>query len=99
VNSKNFIFKYSKFFSIFYSVEKPREEIKIAFVAKYINSDSDDVFYDAYASVIKALKHAAIYSCRKLKINFINAENLEPIKNGAIKDFYENAWNLLKNCE
>lgn len=80
-------------------VEKPREEIKIAFVAKYINSDSDDVFYDAYASVIKALKHAAIYSCRKLKINFINAENLEPIKNGAIKDFYENAWNLLKNCD
>nr|CAD2149833.1 unnamed protein product [Meloidogyne enterolobii] len=56
-------------------------------------------FYDAYASVIKALKHAAIYSCRKLKINFINAENLEPIKNGAIKDFYENAWNLLKNCD
>ncbi|KAF7624683.1 CTP synthase [Meloidogyne graminicola] len=61
-------------------VEKQREEITIAFVAKYINSDSDDVFYDAYASVIKALKHAAIYSSRKLKIIFINAEDLEPVK-------------------
>ena len=89
-----------KFFQ-FFSVEKPRQETSIAFVAKYINSDCDDVFYDAYASVIKALKHAAIYSSRKLKIVFINAEDLEPVKNGLIKDvnLHEKAWNALKGCE
>lgn len=44
--------------------------VRIALVAKYIRIDSDvsDVFKDAYASVLKALYHAAMFGKRKLEI-------------------------------
>ncbi|CAD6191561.1 unnamed protein product [Caenorhabditis auriculariae] len=47
------------------------EEVVIAMVGKYVKIE------DAYASVNKALSHAAIHSKRKLKIKYVDSELLE----------------------
>jgi CTP synthase (UTP-ammonia lyase) len=63
------------------------------------NDDNEDVFYDAYASVIKALRHAAIFSSRRVNIVFINAEYLEPVQNGRLAEAHTKAWTTLKECQ
>lgn len=42
--------------------------VKIALVGKYVSRNSDKIFEDAYASVVKALHHAALHCGKKLKI-------------------------------
>ena len=46
-------------------------EVKIAIVGKYTG------LHDSYLSVMKALEHGSIHSGKKLKIIWINSENLE----------------------
>ena len=46
--------------------------MKIALVGKYVALE------DAYVSVVKALKHSALAVNRKLVLNFIDSENLQP---------------------
>lgn len=41
--------------------------VRIALVAKYIREESA-IFTDAYASVIKALMHAAMFAKRRMEI-------------------------------
>ena len=70
-----------------------RKEVCIALVGKYTK------LQDAYASVIKALTHAALAVHRRLSLNYINAEDLE--EHMKIKDpvRYHNAWKSLCQCQ
>jgi CTP synthase (UTP-ammonia lyase) len=80
----------------------PNPEVKIALIAKYVNEDNEYVFEDAYSSVIKALKHAAVFVSRRLKYVLINAEHLEPVENGLSEDHqkdHQEAWEKLKQCK
>jgi len=52
--------------------ERNAREVKIALVGKYVALE------DAYVSVVKALKHSALSVNRKLVLNFIDSENLQP---------------------
>ena len=52
--------------------ERNAREVKIALVGKYVALE------DAYVSVVKALKHSALAVNRKLVLNFIDSENLQP---------------------
>lgn len=65
--------------------------VKIALVGKYTKLE------DAYASVVKALQHAALHLDLQLELIFIEAENLEEKQriDGAVK--YHDAWRAL--CE
>lgn len=69
--------------------ERVHSSVNIALVGKYTKLE------DAYASVIKALKHSAIAANRKLDLTIIEAANLEDhmkIKNPV--EYYE-AWKKL----
>lgn len=82
-----------------FSHQNLQEEVSIALVAKYVNVDNGVVFSDAYASVIKALRHAAVFSSRKIDIRFINSEHLERVQNGTNAEKHEKAWKILQSCQ
>uniref|UniRef100_A0A1I7XN03 CTP synthase n=1 Tax=Heterorhabditis bacteriophora TaxID=37862 RepID=A0A1I7XN03_HETBA len=63
------------------------QEVTIALIGKYVKIE------DAYASVNKALSHAAIHSKRKLRIKFVDSELLEK------QDENMAAWETVKNAE
>lgn len=52
--------------------ERLFESVTIALVGKYTN------LHDSYLSVIKSLEHSAMRCGKKLKLVWVNAENLEP---------------------
>lgn len=52
----------SIFFSVIFRIERQLDEVNIALVGKYTGME------DAYASVLKALTHAALFCNRKLKV-------------------------------
>ncbi|HUZ78185.1 MAG TPA: CTP synthase [Chloroflexota bacterium] len=52
-------------------IKAPKERVEIAVVGKYI------ALADAYISVTEALKHAAIYHDRDVKIRWIDSEDME----------------------
>ena len=54
-------------------VDTVTDEVRIALVGKYTG------LTDSYLSVIKALKHAAIAARRKLVVEWVDAEALEPV--------------------
>ncbi len=58
----------------------PREELEIALVGKYISLS------DAYLSVVEALNHAALAVGTKLKLRWVNSEDLE---NSGAQNFLE----------
>uniref|UniRef100_A0A7E4ZR54 CTP synthase n=1 Tax=Panagrellus redivivus TaxID=6233 RepID=A0A7E4ZR54_PANRE len=82
--------------------DKFTDVVKIALVGKYFHLDhtTDEtkhkVFTDAYSSVIKALKHSATHSERKLEISFVVSEHLE---SDAPADKQAQAWALLKEAQ
>uniref|UniRef100_A0AC35UG16 CTP synthase n=1 Tax=Rhabditophanes sp. KR3021 TaxID=114890 RepID=A0AC35UG16_9BILA len=63
---------------------------KVALVGKYIK------IKDAYASVNKALEHAATHAKRNLKIIYVNAEALEDTATTKERD---EAWAAIKDCQ
>ncbi|KAJ4291395.1 CTP synthase ura7 [Collariella sp. IMI 366227] len=64
-----------------------QEEVKIALVGKYVTCQ------DAYCSVVKALEHSAMRIRRKLKLMWIDSEDLEPTtKGGPAQAKYHKAW-------
>ncbi|CAF2980985.1 unnamed protein product [Rotaria socialis] len=69
--------------------ERQLDEVSIALVGKYTALE------DAYASVIKALNHAALFCNRKLKVLFVHATDLEANtqKDDPVK--YHEAWQQL----
>ena len=58
----------------------PTSEITIAMVGKYME------LLDAYKSLNEALKHAGIHNRTKVKINYINAEDVEAKGTSIIED-------------
>ena len=66
-------------------LDQLEEEVHIAMVGKYTGLS------DAYLSVIKSLQHAAIAVDRKLRIDWIEASDLEGNNDSE-------AWSLLKNA-
>uniref|UniRef100_A0A9J2PS15 CTP synthase n=1 Tax=Ascaris lumbricoides TaxID=6252 RepID=A0A9J2PS15_ASCLU len=67
------------------------EEVRIALVGKYVR------ITDAYASVNKALKHAAIHAKRKLIIEYVDAEYLEETTDPERIADYNRAWQAVRN--
>lgn len=65
--------------------------IRVALVGKYTKLN------DAYLSVLKALKHAAIYANRKLDVAFVYAENLEDHMRISNPDLFHQAWLSVSN--
>ena len=70
-----------------------RKEVRIVLVGKYTK------LQDAYASVIKALTHAALAVNRRLSLNYINAEDLEEEMKATDPVRYHNAWKSLCQCQ
>jgi len=70
--------------------DKATENCRIALVGKYVRIE------DAYASVNKALKHAAIFSNRKLTIEYVSSEDLE---DGATPEDQKKAWDAIKRSD
>eukprot|EP01122_Echinamoeba_exundans_P004203 TRINITY_DN1421_c0_g1_i1.p1 TRINITY_DN1421_c0_g1~~TRINITY_DN1421_c0_g1_i1.p1 ORF type:complete len:434 (+),score=83.02 TRINITY_DN1421_c0_g1_i1:709-2010(+) len=62
--------------------------VHIAMVGKYTGLS------DAYLSVIKALEHASFYAQRGVKIDWVEATDLEDPKG----EKYEESWNVLRNA-
>jgi CTP synthase len=70
-----------------------QEEVKIALVGKYITCQ------DAYASVVKALEHSAMRIRRKLKLMWVDSEDLEPTtKGGPAQAKYHKAWHEISTA-
>lgn len=65
------------------------DEVVIAMVGKYTDLS------DAYLSVIKALQHAAMAANRKLKIDWLEAGDLET---DAAEDVHADAWSRLRSA-
>jgi len=82
MNSNPFIASWK---SLADSVDNPECECRIAMVGKYCDQG------DAYLSVVKALTHSAIATRQRLKIEWIDASDLEG-------DCSDQAWERLRNC-
>lgn len=64
-------------------------EVKIVLVGKYTH------LQDSYISVVKSLQHAAIAANRKLVLEWVEAEDLEPEMKNKSPLRYHQAWKLL----
>lgn len=73
------------------SVDEPESECVIAMVGKYLEQG------DAYASVVKALTHAAIETKQRLRIEWINSSDL--LTSEDTENCNEAAWEKLKICD
>lgn len=69
------------------------EETTIALVGKYTQLE------DAYASVTKALGHAALATERKMVLKYIDAEELEEESLNSNPVKYHEAWKILCGAE
>ncbi|GMT34124.1 hypothetical protein PFISCL1PPCAC_25421 [Pristionchus fissidentatus] len=73
-------------------VDNVSEEVTIVLVEKYVRIS------DAYASINKALHHAAIHCNRKLVLKTLNSELLEEVKEGE-EEQAAAAWDLLQSAD
>jgi CTP synthase len=69
-----------------------REEVTIVLVGKYTKLG------DAYHSVIKGLKHAALYCRRKLNLKYIDSEHLEDAILTSDPQLYFQAWTSISSA-
>jgi CTP synthase len=74
------------------AVDTFSEKVVIAVVGKYTG------LADAYLSVIKALKHSSIAAGRRLRIDWVEATDLEDT-NKTNKTEYDNAWATMKAAD
>jgi len=72
--------------SLCLGLESLREDISIVLVGKYLECP------DSYCSVIKSLEHAAMRCRRKLIVNMVDAEHLEPATNKSDPAAFHKAW-------
>jgi CTP synthase len=61
------------------ALDNPRHEINIAFVGKYVD------LTESYKSLTEALIHAGIHTQSKVKIHYIDSENIEKDGTGALE--------------
>ncbi|CAL8086163.1 unnamed protein product [Calicophoron daubneyi] len=69
------------------------DTVHVAIVGKYTKLS------DAYISLLKALRHASIYSNRKLEISMVHAENLEEGMRLKNPDCFHQAWLSVSSCD
>jgi len=74
-------------------VDRCSQEVSIGLVGKYT------ALQDAYTSVIKALKHAAVEAGANLSICWIESSDLEPNTQANSPSKYEAAWSSLKSVD
>lgn len=72
-----------------YRVERLHDEVSIVLVGKYTS------LQDSYISVVKSLQHAALSINRKLKLEWVEAEDLEPSNLLNNPGKYHDAWKKL----
>jgi len=72
--------------------DKCQQEVIIALVGKYTGNP------DAYASVVKALQHAAMEAGLKLKLTWVDSSSLEPNTQRVEPGKYAEAWEVLKKA-
>jgi len=65
---------------ISYALENPKHLVNIAFVGKYID------LADSYKSLTEALIHAGIHTQSKVKINYIDSEDIEANGTAALQN-------------
>ena len=65
-----------------------KDEIEIALVGKYVE------LHDAYISVVESLKHAGYQEGTKIKINWIDSEELEK-STANLKEIFKNASGII----
>lgn len=65
-----------------------KDEIEIALVGKYVE------LHDAYISVVESLKHAGYQEGNKIKINWIDSEELEK-STANLKEIFKNASGII----
>ena len=70
-------------------VSRLHDEVRIVLVGKYTN------LQDSYISVVKALQHASISCNRRLKLEWVEATDLEPTTQRQSPLKYHQAWKLL----
>ena len=68
-------------------VDNLKDEVEIALVGKYVE------LHDAYISVSESLKHAGFNNNYKIKINWVNSEELEKVDN--LKEVFKNSSGIL----
>ncbi|CAN6331813.1 unnamed protein product [Urochloa humidicola] len=73
--------------------ENLHDTVTIAIVGKYTDLS------DAYLSVVKALLHASLACCRKLRYNLIDSTDLEDSATKERPEAYNAAWSLLKGAD
>ncbi len=69
------------------TVDDLKDEVEIAIVGKYVE------LHDAYLSIIESLKHAGYSFKAKIKINWVNAEDLE--KTTRLKSLFKKTKGIL----
>ncbi len=69
------------------------QDVAIALVGKYTQLE------DAYASVIKALNHAALAVNCRLKLSYISSTDLEIATKEEDPVLYHEAWKKLCQCQ
>lgn len=72
--------------------DRCQEEVVIAIVGKYTNNP------DAYISVVKALKHAALEAGLRLCISWVESSDLEPNVERTDAKRHESAWKCLQSA-
>ncbi|KRX28169.1 CTP synthase 2 [Trichinella nelsoni] len=73
--------------------DSDRPPVRIALVGKYVE------LRDAYASVHKALEHAALACNRRLEASIVNSEGLEEVTKLKDPELYNNTLQMLENCD
>lgn len=76
-----------------YRVDSLRKDVNIALVGKYTTLE------DAYASVSKALQHAAVAVGYRVNITYIESVDLEKTSQAANSVSYHEAWQKLCKSE
>ncbi|CAH8524195.1 unnamed protein product [Heterobilharzia americana] len=74
-------------------LELASETVHVAVVGKYAKLN------DAYLSLLKALRHAAIYTNRKLDVSLVCAEDLEDSTCLSSPDAFHQAWLTVSNSD
>jgi CTP synthase len=69
------------------TVDNLKEEIEISLVGKYTE------LHDAYISVVESLKHAGYKHNVKIKVNWVDSEQLEKIDN--LKEIFKNSKGII----
>ncbi len=70
------------------TVDNLKEELEISLVGKYIE------LHDAYIFVVEALKHAGYKINKKIKINWVDSENLEK-ESANLKEIFKNSKGII----